>query len=720
MISIMIIVGFNRAMDSYITAANNLHKDYHVENGQFRIYGSLTKKQELSMERRFHITIEENKNVDYELDDTHTLRIICADKEMNQVAIISGAPLSSEQEVILDPKFAAENHYEIGDEIILYDNTFHIVGYGISPDYVNTLKNLSDFLSSPQTFGVAYLTASGFEKIDNTDTKTTLYSYQGDSYNISRLRDYLDDRTQLLDFREKDSNSRIQAVFDDANGPKQMSVIIGVLLVIIVAFIISISIRSTIRAESQTIGILYAQGFNKNELMRYYIMLPSLLVLIGSLLGYGVGMVISRPLLFIEEAQYSLPYVELIDSWYLIAVGMVLPMGIALLITTLSLSQALNKTPLSLLNGNHSNNKVSKIEKIFTFKSFNFFTKFRLKDIVRERGSVIALLFGVLLSMAILCTAAYTRDSCYKYVADLEKNVPFTYVYTFIDQKDLNKYSKKGEQTALRNIKIDVKGSKKSLMIQGITPHSQFFKIPGIHSLKNNEVLVAPCLITKFGLRIGDRLTLIDDVENKTYNVMIKGISSYDYGQYLYTNIKTYNHIFNIHKQSYNALVTNQPIDIAEEKVSSTMNKSEMINGIKNLLTMVNIMADILLIGAVGILMTVVYMLMRMIIDKAKINISMVKIFGFTPDEVSKMYLKGNFVILIAGFIFALPAGYMITKMLYDSIMANMQQYILPYIKLSSILGAFIIMSLSYMGTCALLKRNLDHVLLTEALKNRE
>lgn len=719
-LSVTIIVGFNRGMDSYIAGANQFYKDYHVEDGAFSIYGSLTKKQELSMERRFHVVIEKKKSVDYDLDDTRTIRIICADRKINQLTVIKGEALKNKRDVILDPKFAKANHYAIGDEIRLCSNTFRIVGYGITPDYVNTLKNLSDFVSSPQTFGVAYVTKDGFDAADNDKAKNTLYSFQSETDDMTRLKDYLNDNTILLDFRERIDNGRIQTVFDDANGPKHMSVIIGVLLIIIVAFIISISIRNTIRTESQTIGILYAQGFNKNELLQYYVMLPALLVLMGSILGYGIGVVLSRPITLIEEAQYSLPYVKLQDSWYLIAVGLVLPIATALFITVSSLSRALNKTPLSLLSGSHSNKKVSKIEKLFTFRNFNFFDRFRLKDIIRERGSMIALLFGVLLSMMILCTAAYIRDSCYKYVSDLQSNVPFNYVYTFVDQKELNKYSKKGEQTALKNVKINIKGNNKSLIIQGIEKDSSFFQVTNIETLKENEVLAAPCLLSKFGLRVGDQLTLIDDTENKTYVVVIKGVANYDYGQYLYTNIKTYNDIFNYHKANFNALVTNHSVDIPEEKVSSVMNKSEMISGIKNLLLLINTMAGIMLAAAVVILMTVVYMLMKMIIDKAKINISMVKIFGYTPEEVSQMYLKGNFVVLIIGFIFSVPAGFMITKMLYDSIMINMQQYILPYIRPVSVAGAFVIMWLSYLGTCALLKRTLDKVLLTEALKNRE
>lgn len=719
-LSVMIIVGFNRAMNSYIAGATQLHKDAHVEDGQFRIYGTLTKKQELSMERRLHLTIEENKSMDYELDDARTLRIICADKEINQMALVEGVPLMDEMDVVLDPKFAAANNLKIGDPITLYDNIFSIVGYGISPDYVYTLKNSGDFLNSPQTFGVAYLTQKGFKKIDEHDGKSTLYSYRSTFSDVGPLKDYLEKHTLLLDFIEKNDNSRIQVVFDDANGPKQMSLVIGILLVMMISFMISISIKNTLKSESQTIGILYAQGFNKGELLRYYILLPFIVVLIGCLIGYGGGILISKPLLLIEESQYSLPPVVLVDSWALIVIGLILPIMIALFITTFSLSKALGKPPLALLRGDHSHTKVSKVEAVFSFKRLNFSLRFRLKNWIRERGSIIALLLGVTLSMMILCTAAYTRDSCYKYTEDLQQNMPFHYLYTFIDQKDLNKYSKKGEPSTLKSIKIQVNGSKKSLSIQGVSPDSTFLNMPQMASLKENEVLISPCLLIKFDLHLGDQMILLDDLENKAYPVIIRGVASYDYGQYLYTNIKSFNRTFNIHKESYNTLMTDTALDIPEEKLSAMMDKNEMVGGIQNLLTMINVMSSILLLGAVGIFITVIYMLLKMIFDKSKINISMVKIFGYTPKEVSTLYLRGYFIILIIGFVLALPTGYLITKMLFDSIMTNMQQYIVPFIKPLSVLGAFAIMTLSYSGAYLLLKKDLERVLLTEALKNRE
>lgn len=736
MLSVMVIVGFNRGMDSYIASVDRFYESHLVEDGQFTILGELSKKQRLSIEKRFGVTIEKYEFVDYTLtnaqkkkltgsdqtDDDITIRIISTDRKLNQLAVLEGKKPEKEDEVILDPKFANTHGYHLGDTIILYDNTFRIVGYGITPDYVNTLKNSSDFLVSPQTFGVAYVNHKGFEKVNNHQSPTTLYSYKanGTIHNDNKLNDYLIDHTTLLDFTERQFNARIQTVYDDANGPKQLASVIGILLVMIITFMISVSISHTIKSESQTIGILYGQGFVKKELVRYYIILPTLLICTGTVLGYIGGILVSKPVLLIEHAQYTVPDVTLEDSWYLVFVGIVLPILLSLTITFFYLSKALNKTPLSLLNGEHSNMKVSKLEKRFTIKSASFFTRFRLKTSIREKGSTTALLLGCLLSMMLLSTASYVRDSCYQFIDDMRTKLPFNYLYMFNDPRQLNKYSQRGEQTALKNVKVTIDGEKRAFVIQGIAPGSTFYDIPGIENLAADEVYIPYSMLVKFGLRIGDQLTLVDELKDEEYSIVIKGIAPYDYGQYLYTNIKSFNKLFGIHKQSYNALVTREKLDIPEEKISSVVSKEELVGGIINLLDLVNIMCGIILLGSVIIFIAVIYMLLNMMINKLKVNISMVKIFGYDPKEINKLYLRGTYILLLTSFALGMPLGYVFTKILFDSIMLGMQQYILPCIHTRSVIFSFIIMTASYILTMNLLKRSLDKVPLTEALKNRE
>lgn len=152
----------------------------------------------------------------------------------------------------------------------------------------------------------------------------------------------------------------------------------------------------------------------------------------------------------------------------------------------------------------------------------------------------------------------------------------------------------------------------------------------------------------------------------------------------------------------------------------SETNKQKMVDGMKNFTMLITVFTSIIIVVASIILIVVIYMLMKMMIDKGKVNISMVKIFGYHPKEVSALYLRGNYFFLLIGYLLAIPASYNLTKLFFDSIFESMDQYILPSLNPFSYVLGFVMMTLSYAFTTLLLKNNLNQISLTEALKNRE
>ena len=724
-LSTMIIIGFNRSSTSYVAAVDRFYHNAHAEDGQFTIAGKFSAKQIRTLEGRFHLTLEEVPFTDIKiktLPSEPILRIFSTDRSINQVALLAGNFPTSSEQILIDSKFAEALGYQIGDSITLSGSSFVISGYGISPDYVYTLKNTSDFMSMSNSFGVAYLLPTGYERIKlSSISTTTLYTYKANTKDINAFKNELQRKYALVSFLERKDNSRLTTVYSDASAPSLIALIMGVLLLSIIGFIISISIRHTIQSESQIIGILYAQGMNANELLAYYLMLPSFLVVIGSIIGYFLGIAISSPLLILQTSQYTVPNVILLSPWYLVVIGIVLPVFLTLSITFVCVSKALGQTPLSLLRGSHSNMKVSKLECLFSFKGFSFFKRFRLKSMLRELGSILALFLGATLSMFILFTGLYMKDSCVSYMNSLPKAIPYENLYTFKQPQDLYQYSKAGELTSLYTVKFNHKGTNKNLYLQGIHPQSTFFNISVLESLQSHEVLISPSVHFKFGIQVGDTLLLYDDQDkNKTYEVIVKGLAPYDYGLYLYTTQASYNHFLGIHQDSSNALMTDAPITIKDTKLLSETNKHKMVEGMKNFTTLIVVFTSIIIVVASIILIVVIYMLMKMTIDKSKINISMVKIFGYYPKEVSSLYLKGNYFFLLVGYLLAIPASYYLTRTFFDSIFESMEQYILPSLTPFSYMLGFALMTLSYGITVILLKNNLNQISLTEALKNRE
>ena len=524
----------------------------------------------------------------------------------------------------------------------------------------------------------------------------------------------------MISFVKSKDNARLNTVINDVNSPKTIALLMGLLLIAIVAFTISISIKNTIASESQTIGILYSQGFNKNELLGYYLSLPCLLVLLGILVGYPLGMLMSSPLTIMADQQYTIPPFVFRSTPFIYFGGVFLPIFISISITYITLSSSLNQTPLSLLRGHYSSNRVSNLEKHLTFKHFSFFNRFRLKDIIREKGSMISLFLGVLISMFILVTGLYFRDSILNYIDNLTKDFPYEYMYTFKSNSDLDKYSKQGEQVAFSSLKFEVGGHLRTASLYGIQPTSDFFDIPDLAVLQDNEVLMAPCMHTKFNIQVGETVYLINELTDEKYPIKVVGYCDYDFGQYFYTSNSVYTQILKQHTSPYNGLLTHIPLTLDSNKIINLTSKENIISSTRNILSMISVFTGIMIVVGVAVLIIVIYLLMNMILEKGSINISMVKIFGYTPKEINKLYLNGTVFIVILGFLPAIPAGHWLCKSFYDFIFAEMDKYFLPYIYPTSLLLAFFLMLTGYFGSSFLLKRKINKIALTEALKNRE
>jgi len=724
-LSVSIIVGFNRAMDSYLQSVYKFRAECNMEDGQFALYEPLSNSKLHKLQNKYQMTIEEYNQVDIDLspkssDTSITLRVFSLDQSINLAGITEGNLPTDTYEIAIDPKFAMAHNYAIGDTITLDHLNYLIVGYAISPDYTYTLETTTELLNNPFYFGVSYVTNLGFQEIEDSTPPTTTYIYKDPYHNASLLKTYLMDHSELSYFLSATDNSRITTVITDVNSPKAIALLMGLLLVIMISFMISISVKNTIANESQTIGILYSQGFVKRELLNYYLLLPCLLVIIGILIGYPIGTIISGPLLFIAEVQYSIPSVLLRDTPFILFAGGFLPLFISVVITYMSLSSALNKTPISLLRGQHASNHVSKFEKRCTFKHFSFFKRFRLKDMIRERGSMLSLSLGVLIAMFILLTGFFLKDSTFQYINNLKAQIPYECMYTFKSPSNLNKYSKQGEQIAVNSFKILSKNKLRNVSLYGIMPDSTFFNIPELASLKKGEVLMAPCMNAKFGIEIGDTLTLLDNTDDKNYLIKVVGYADYDLGQFFYTTPANYNNILNQYQTPYTSLLTHTTLDIDPDKVLSLATKSSVVGSANNMLSMLSMITGVMITIGMSVLIIVIYLLMNMILDKSSTNISMVKIFGYTPKEINKLYLNGNIFILIFAFIPAIPAAYWLCKSFFTLVLEDMEGYIGIYIYTKSLAIAFGLMILGYSVSAFLLKRKINKIALTQALKNRE
>ena len=98
------------------------------------------------------------------------------------------------------------------------------------------------------------------------------------------------DLDNLTMFVKKGDNVRIAgAAGDVVMMNKYAGLGVGVILMALLTYVISVFVIHQIQRESSVIGALYALGAKKKNLIRHYITLPTIVAFVGGIIGAVIG-----------------------------------------------------------------------------------------------------------------------------------------------------------------------------------------------------------------------------------------------------------------------------------------------------------------------------------------------------------------------------------------------------------------------------------------------
>lgn len=125
-------------------------------------------------------------------------------------------------------------------------------------------------------------------------------------------------------------------------------------------------------------------------------------------------------------------------------------------------------------------------------------------------------------------------------------------------------------------------------------------------------------------------------------------------------------------------------------------------------------------LGGMFICLLVLYLMIKVMIDRASYSISLLKVFGYCTGEVRRLYLDGNFVVVALGALVCIPAAKGLMDVIYPYFVSNVaaglelsfppQLYAVIY---AGVLACYLLIDL-------VLVRRLDRMTPAEVLKNRE
>lgn len=706
----MSIVGFGNVEECIMLSINNVAKECNREDGNFTLSRELDNTT-LSKIQELGIDTQENYYADYKLTEDKTIRLFKERESINKIKILDGKEITDSNNIIIDELFGKTNNYNIGSSLKMLNKKYNISGYGFAPDYTMVSKELTD-MPNHLNFGIGFVSKENFSNLK--DVKY-LYSFKLNNISSDKLKNILNKTSALTSFMITKDNPRIIGVEDEMITNKAIGTIMGIILSIMMAFIVSMSVITMIEKESAVIGTLYSLGYEKKELLSHFIILPTVIVSVGAICGYFFGFLLKDFLVASTANFNNLPKIQASYSIKLIVIGIVLPILIVLAVNYSLISKKLNTTPLSLLRKEVKEGNLTKIK----INYFGFINKFRIREFLREINSSIILFIGLSITVLFLVLAFAKLDSANSTVNAVKNES--TIEYTYILKIPIHiKESEKIEKTAVEGLDMynEFASDNMDVTLQGINENSNFYNFNIRKS--DDGAYISDSVSKKFALKIGDTLNLKNVSEKKTYSVKVDGIVHYSTGLYIFMNRNKMNILTNKSKDYYNGYLSREPLNINKDYLASTILASDIIESANNSVEMASSSMFFLIILSVITAILVIFLLLKFMIDKSTSNISLMKIFGFNKSELNKLYLGSHFYIITISVIINMFIALKIVKMLFFKLLEKSPSHTEIILSTKSYIIIFMIVLGIYFVIKILLKKNIDKISLSVILKDRE
>lgn len=526
---------------------------------------------------------------------------------------------------------------------------------------------------------------------------------------------FSEDAQNLMTFVKAGDNARIQAASGDQELYRSVGTIAGAILLILISYVLSVFVVHSIDQESAVIGALYALGVKRKNLMAHYVTLPTVITfvsgLIGTLLGYSsLGVPIQMQDCY---NYYSLPDLDVIYMPYLFIYGIVVPPVISIIVNSLVIRKRLSKPVLTMIRNEQKvgNGKDIKLG------NMSFMNLFKIRQMLHESRTGFTVVFGMFVSLLLAMMSLEIYTYCANVNRDYVNDTKYEYMYTY--KYPTEEVPEGGYEAYAKTLKKKIYGYNFDITVMGLTENNPFFDVDLSDS--SSKVAISSSIAYKYGLDVGDTLTLKDDEADKIYAFEIASVAQYAPSFMVFMPYDKALELFDEPEDYFNVVFSDHALDVETGRLYATTTKTDVKKA-------AGIFSDImqgmiLTIGGVSVLIFIVvmYLMMKVMIARSSFNIALIKIFGYRNKEVKKMYLDGNFYIITIGALISIPLTKWIMDVAYEpAFVPNIACGIDKSFPFWMYLAIFAGILILYFIINHLLIRRIRKMVPAEVLKNRE
>ena len=749
-LTIGFVSGMFVANGSMLKAGRDAFTKYNVEDGHFNLSRKadeeLIEKIEAEgvtvTEQSFKDLTETTKKTKAS-DDPITVRVFKVRNSVNKACVMKGSLPSTKGQIAIDRMHADNAGIKVGNTIYLNGEAFEVTGLVAFSDYSALYKNNSDTMFDALTFNIAVVTEEQYFELDAQETYQYAWMYDkkpdgddakkaaGDAFaeklGAVTMESYYDEDPandiRVEDYVPEYMNQAIHFATDDFAKDESICFYLMIILMGVFAFIFAITISNKIEDDAVVIGTLRASGYTRREMLRHYMALPVFVTLVAALFGNIAGYTVCKEVVVsMYYGSYSLPTYKTIWNPTAFLMTTVVPIAMMLVINYFVIRKKLFLSPLRFLRHDL---RLSKRKKAVKLPHWKFFSRFRIRNILNNISSYIVLFAGTCFVMLMLMFSLGMPDTIDKYMKEAPEKMYAQYQYflrsTVDTEGNMITSANPDAEKACVSTLVTVDGPKvnEEIMVIGYSCDSKYLKINA--SLEGDEVYISEPYADKFGIEVGDTITLKEQFVGEKHKFKVKGIYDYMGSLIVFMPMDNYNEYFGKDADNFSGYISDTEItDIPEDYIYKVVSVEDITKMANQLDHSIGGALDYFAVLTVLIAALLIYLITKIIIEKNRQSISMVKVLGYENKEIGKLYIRTTSILMVGFTLLSVLVAYGVLAWFWRKVMEEMSGWFTISIYLKSYILMIVALYAAYYVISLIDFRRIKKVPLSEALKNVE
>lgn len=674
---------------------------------------------------------------------------------LNDLCLLSGRYFEEgvQTEVILSKAFADANRLKPRDSVQASINnkkhTLRVVGIGLSPEYVYTVRNIQELVPSPERFGILWVPQKFAETA--LDMQEACNDIVGTVDDPEKLEEILDTAEEVLEpygvfttiKREEQISNKLLS--DEITGLAVTARIVPTIFLAIAALIILILLNRMVRNERTQIGLLKAFGYSDWTVGLHYVKFALVLGVIGCLGAFFFGQWLANGMIRLYGDYYQFP--ELRSRLYpdVMAKSTAISMSFAILGALVAAHRAARIRPaesMRPLAPRHAHRTVFE-RATFLWQRLSFTEKMVVRNVSRNKFRAALNVFGIMVASGLLLIGFFSVDAM-NYLIDFQfrevqrEDVKISFAVEH-DKSALYEtarldYVRQAEPLLQYPFTLSAGWRSKDMVVIGLPRNAQLMRLltdeRELVDVGESGLVISDYLADDLGLEVGSLVTLkpLMGRITKEKQVPVSQIVSQYLGLAAYMNIHALSRVLDEPFAMNAALLRTEQgreRDLSSKlkdvaAVASVEIKSDSHRTLQDTLAQTMwIMGSFNLLFAGVIAFSVIYNVTLISLAERQRELASLRVLGFTTAEVGRIVYNENLLVSGIGLMLGIPFGIFVCRLMVYAYTNDLYRF--PYHIEPRSFAIMVVLTILFVGIANLaVRRNIRRLDMVEVLKARE